>query len=208
MDEAEKLGMEAKFQLIDWSNKYMELDSGNVDCVWNGFTFNCADDDGVQRSAKVDFSYAYMNNEQCVVVLKQNLSALNSKAALADKVGAAEDGSAGEGVVKEFLNNADKNYIGKDSQTATFTELLAGSVDFVVVDKTLAKSIVGKGDYANLAIADNIEIEAEVYSIGFKKGSELTDKVNAALVELAEDGTLMKLAEKYGLENYVIVDLK
>ena len=74
-----KLGYTPKFQIIDWNNKYMELSGGTVDCVWNGFTFNCADDDGVQRADKVDFSYAYMNNEQCVVVKADKLAALNDK---------------------------------------------------------------------------------------------------------------------------------
>ena len=202
---AEKLGMEIEFQEIEWKNKYLELDSGKINCIWNGFTSNCADDDGIQRSDKVDFSYAYMNNEQCVVVKKDNLAALNTKEALADKKGAAEDGSAGEGVVKGFLND-EKNYVGKDAQTATLTDLMADKVDFVVIDKTMAKTIIGEGDYASLAIADGIEIEAELYSIGFKKGSELTAKVNEALKKLAEDGTMMELAKKYGLENYVIVD--
>ena len=204
---AEKLGMEIEFQEIEWKNKYLELDSGKINCIWNGFTSNCADDDGIQRSDKVDFSYAYMNNEQCVVVKKSNLDSLNTKEALADKKGSAEDGSAGEGVVKEFLDS-ENTYVGKDSQMATFTELLAGTVDFVVVDKTLAKTIVGQGDYSDLAIVEDIEIESELYSIGFKKDSELTEKVNGALKELAEDGTLAKLAEKYGLSNYVITDLK
>jgi polar amino acid transport system substrate-binding protein len=81
---------------------------------------------------------------------------------------------------------------------------MSKKVDFVVIDKTMAKSIIGKGDYADLVIAEDIEIEAEEYAVGFKKGSELTEKVNGAIKELAEDGALMELAEKYGLENYVI----
>ncbi len=205
---AKKLDMEIKFQKIEWDNKYLELDSGAVNCLWNGFTSNCADDDGVQRSAKVDFSYAYMNNEQCVVVKKANASTLNTAAALANKKGAAEKGSAGEGVAKGFITDTEKNYVGKDSQAATLTEVMAGTVDFVVIDKTMAKAMVGKGDYTDLTMVDAIEIEAEVYSVGFKKGSELTAKVNMALKELAEDGTMMALAEKYGLQNYVITDLK
>lgn len=205
---AKKLDMEIEFQKIEWDNKYLELESGAVNCLWNGFTSNCADDDGVQRSEKVDFSYAYMNNEQCVVVKKDNLTTLNTEAALADKTGAAEKGSAGEGVAKGFLTDATKTYVGKDSQADTLTELKAGTVDFVVIDKTMAKAMVGQGDYTDLAIVEDIVIEAEVYSVGFKKGSELTAKVNEALKELAEDGTLMELAEKYGLENYVITNLK
>ncbi len=201
----EKLGMEAKFQLIDWPNKYMELESGNIDCVWNGFTFNCADDDGIQRSEKVDFSYAYMNNEQCVVVKKDNLAALNNKDALAGKKVSAEDGSAGESQAKDLMGE-NGTYIGVNAQMDTLAELKSGNVDFVVIDKTMAASIIGKGNYTDLAVADAIEIESEQYAIGFKKGSELTAKVNEAIKALAADGTLATLAEKYGLSNYVITN--
>ena len=201
----EKIGMEAKFQLIDWGNKYMEVNSGNIDCIWNGFTFNCADDDGVQRTDKVDVSYAYMNNEQCVVVKAADAANYTTAASLAGKKVSAEDGSAGEGVAKGFIGE-NGTYIGVTAQMNTLTELKSGNVDFVVIDKTMASSIIGKGDYADLAIADAIEIEAEQYAIGFKKGSELTAKVNAAIKELAADGTLAALAEKYGLSNYVITN--
>ncbi len=201
----EKLGMEAEFQLIDWGNKYMELNSGNIDCIWNGFTFNCADDDGVQRTDKVDVSYAYMNNEQCVVVKASDLATLNTEEALAGKKVSAENGSAGEGVAKDFIGE-NGEYIGVTAQMNTLTELKSGNVDFVVIDKTMAKSIIGKGDYADLAIVESIEIEAEQYAIGFKKGSELTAKVNNAIEDLAEDGTLAALAEKYGLSNFVITE--
>ena len=200
-----KLGMEPKFQLIDWGNKYMEVDSGNIDCIWNGFTFNCADDDGIQRSDKVDFSYAYMNNEQCVVVKAADVANYTTADALAGKKVSAENGSAGEGVAKDFVGD-NGEYVGVTAQMNTLTELKSGNVDFVVIDKTMAKTIIGQGDYADLAIADAIEIEAEQYAIGFKKGSDLTAKVNAAIVELAEDGTLAALAEKYGLSNYVITE--
>jgi polar amino acid transport system substrate-binding protein len=70
----------------------------------------------------------------------------------------------------------------------------------------LAKSIVGQGDYANLVINEGITIDAEYYAIGFKKGSELTAKVNEKLVAYAADGTLAALAQKYGLSNQVILD--
>ncbi len=202
-----KLGYTPKFQLIEWNNKYMELSSGNIDCIWNGFTYNCADDDGVQRSDKVDFSYAYMNNEQCVVVKADRLSELNDKAALAGKKVSAENGSAGEGVAKDLATD-EGTYIGATAQTDTLKELASGNVDFVVIDKTMAKSIVGQGDYKSLAIADKVEIESEQYAIGFEKGSALTAKVNGAIKELAADGTLDRLAEKYGLSNYLIKEYK
>jgi polar amino acid transport system substrate-binding protein len=75
-----------------------------------------------------------------------------------------------------------------------------------VVDLLLAKSIAGKGDFANVTINESIEIDAEYYAIGFKKGSELTALVNAKILEYAESGELAALAEKYELSNQVITD--
>ncbi len=205
---AEKLDMDIKFVEIKWDNKYLELNSSSVDCLWNGFTANCADDDGVQRTEKVDISYYYMNNEQCVVIKKDNAATLDSEAALAGKKGAAEEGSAGESIAKGFIGEAavENSFVGMDAQSGALTEVNAGTADFAVIDLTMAKAMVGKGDYASLQILDAVTITPEKYAIGFKKGSELTAKVNKALEELAADGTIAELAEKYGLSNYVITD--
>ena len=70
----------------------------------------------------------------------------------------------------------------------------------------LAKNLCGKGDYADLAIVDDLSSDVEYYAIGFKKGSELTAKVNAQLEKLAADGTIAKIAEKYGVTNTTITD--
>ena len=91
------------------------------------------------------------------------------------------------------------------AQINAFPEVKSGAVDFAVVDIVLAKNICGKGDYADLAIVDAIELESEIYAIGFKKGSDLTAKVNAAIKQLEENGKLMELAKKYGFENVLKV---
>ena len=75
-----------------------------------------------------------------------------------------------------------------------------------VVDAQLAKAYVGKGDYADLKTVEELSSEVEFYAIGFKKGSELTAKVNAQLEALAADGTIAALADKYGVANTVIKD--
>ena len=194
---AEKLGMKVQFVEIDWNNKYSELNSGAIDCIWNGFTSNSKDADGIERSEKVDFSYAYLDNAQCVVVKAADLAAYTSVESLAGKKGAAEGGSAGETYALS-VTDSDK-VVPADVQTDTFTELLAGAVEFVVVDRLLAENIVGKGDYAALAIVEAIEIEKEVYSIGCKKGGDLDDKINNALVELLNEGKIEELAAKYNV---------
>ncbi|MBE6982470.1 MAG: transporter substrate-binding domain-containing protein, partial [Ruminococcaceae bacterium] len=91
-------------------------------------------------------------------------------------------------------------------QTDCLFEVLAGNVDVCVLDAQLAKSYVGKGDYTDLEIIDGLESDVEFYAIGFKKGSELTEQVNAQLVALAADGTIAALAEKYDVANTAITD--
>jgi len=197
----EKLGYEVIFQEIDWSSKYTDLDSGTIDCVWNGFTCNTADDDGILRSEKVDFSYNYMENRQ-VIVAKSD-SGITSAADLSGKVAAVESGSAGETYAATFEGVTTKGFL---KQTDCLFEVNAGTTDFAVVDAQLAKSYAGKGDYASLMIVEDLSSDVEYYAIGFKKGSELTAKVNEQLEKLGADGTIAKLAEQYGVSTTAITD--
>ena len=197
----ENLGYNVVFKEIDWNSKYVDLASGTIDCVWNGFTCNTADDDGVMRSEKVDFSYNYMENRQVIVVKKD--AGITSAADLSGKVAAVESGSAGEAYAKSFDGVTTKGFT---KQTDCLFEINAGTCDFAVLDAQLAKSYAGKGDYASLSIVEELSSDVEYYAIGFKKGSELTAKVNAELEKLGADGTIAKLAEKYGVANTAITD--
>ena len=167
-----KLDMDVEFQIIDWGQKYNELNSGAIDCVWNGFTANSSDD-GIKRSDLVDFSYGYMLNQQCIVTKAANVDAFKTEADLKGKTACVEGGSAGAAYA-ESVTDADKIF-STTAQINAFTEVKSGAVDFIVVDILLAQNICGNGDYADLAIVDAIELEA--------------------------DGTLMELAKKYGFEN-------
>ena len=138
-----ELGYEVRFKEIEWSNKYMELDGNTVDCVWNGFTANCADDDGIQRKDKVDFTYNYMTNAQCVIRLNSTQE-LTSNTQFDGKSVAYEAGSAGETYAKGSANNI--NLKACDSQMKAIMEVKNGTAQYAVVDLLLAKSIAGKGD--------------------------------------------------------------
>ena len=197
----ENLGYKVIFQEIKWENKYTDLDSKSIDCIWNGFTCNTTDDDGVLRADKVDFSYNYMENKQVVVVKAD--SAISSADDLSGMNIVAESGSAGETYASEF-DGATVKGVGK--QTDCLMEVKSGAADAAVLDAQLAKSYVGKGDYADLAIVEALSSEVEYYAIGFRKGSELTAKVNEQLEKLGADGTIKTLAGKYGVVNTAITD--
>lgn len=202
---AEYLGVEAKFQVIKWPNKYLELNSGAIDLIWNGFTYGM-EKDGVSRTEYVDFTYSYLENRQCIITKADALESLNTKEAFANKKGVAEGGSSGEGVAVELSGSAD-NVTLFDSQAAALMEVVSGNAEFAVIDYQMAKAMVGQGDYTALSINNAYEPESEVYAIGCRKGSDLTAKINEAIKALSEDGTLAALAEKYGLTNDLIADI-
>ncbi len=193
---ADELGVKVEFQVITWSKKYMELEAGKVDCLWNGFTSNSSDD-GVARSEKVDFSVPYANNFQCIVTKldAEGNPLYTSVDQLSGKTCAVEGGSAGEA----YANTITSNIVVKDAQNDAFTELKAGRVDFIVVDVLLANSKCGKGDFTDTAVAIEVKDALEDYGIGFRKGSSFTAKVNEALETIVKSGKLEELSEKYGV---------
>lgn len=192
----DKLGYTVIFKKIEWDQKYIELEAGTIDCIWNGFTANVTDDDGVARADKVDFSYNYMLNKQVVVTSKALAESVTGFDSLSGKVGGVEKGSAGEGYLEKLTGSVKKPYT---SQLEALKDLSLGAVDFVVLDEQLATAYVGKGSYAELSVVTSLSGDPEYYAIGFKKGSELTEKVNEALEELAAEGVIDTIASRYNL---------
>ena len=198
-----RLGYNVVFKDIVWDNKYAELNAGTIDCIWNGFTANTADDDGVARADKVDFSYNYMLNKQVVVAKTELAATITDMNSLNGKVGAGEKGSAGFAYIEKFAGATKKECA---TQLDALRDLTLGTVDFAVLDEQLADSYIGKGEYTGIAKAEAVSSDSEYYAIGFKKGSELTAKVNEALEALAKDGTITAIAKKYGVEITAITD--
>ena len=199
----QKLGMTVEFQEIEWAAKYQELEAGTINAIWNGFTANSSEN-GVPRSNMVDFSYSYLRNQQSVVIRSARFGEFRSVNDLAGKTAAAESGSAGESFAEEAVGNNGR-IIGSPAQINTFMEVKSGAVDFAVVDILLAQRLAGSGDYSDLTIA-NITLEHEVYAVGFKKGSDLRQRVNNALKELYDEGKMMEIAKKYKLEDSLVLD--
>ena len=199
-----ELGYKVRFKLIVWENKYTELNGGSIDCIWNGFTSN-GDDDGVPRSQSVDFTYNYMQNAQCI--LRKNTTAdVTDPSAFSGKSIAFENSSAAESLVEGYAENNNAMATGKASQMDAITALNNGTADFAIVDILLAQSIITQSDYSSLVINEGIEIPVEYYAIGFKKGSDLTAKVNEQLEKLLASGFIKTLAEKYNLATSYITD--
>lgn len=186
-----KLGVTPKFVVIDWDNKFMELDAKSIDCIWNGMTIT----DEVKLNTKV--TKPYVKNAQVVVMKKADgVEGYNTVELLKGLKFAAEASSAGEAAIKDL--GLDEDYVGVSAQTDAMLEVMSGSVDACVVDITLAKAMTGEGSsYKDLTTT--MELTSEEYGIGFRKDSDITEKVNGIIDELMQDGTLDKLAEKYEL---------
>ncbi len=197
------LGYNVKFELIEWGNKYVELNSGTIDCIWNGFTSN-GEDDGVPRTESVDFSYNYMQNAQCIV-RKSSTTAITDFSGLVGKSVAFESGSAGQTLVEDKVDG-DYMSLGKISQMDAITAVNTGGADYAIVDILLAQAVCGGSGYESLVINEGVEIDVEYYAVGFKKGSELTAKVNVIFEAFGKTGYLKALAEKYELGTSVITN--
>lgn len=201
----DRLGWTLVKQPIDWDAKDMELDSGAIDCIWNGFTMNGREDD-------YTWSDPYVDNSQ-VMVVSEN-SGINSLSDLAGKTVGVQAASAAldllqseeDGGQKELADTFAALQQFPDYNNA-FVELQAGSIDAVAMDIGVAKyQLESRGE--GYKILDE-HLNSEKYAIGFKKGNtELCDKVNEGLQQVLADGTFDKLAEKYGIADMVCLEKK
>ncbi len=185
---AKKLGVEAKFIVIEWDSKIMELDSKAIDCVWNGMTLT---DEVLKGMSCTD---PYVVNAQVLVAKKDVIDNYKAVEDLKDVRFVAETGSAGE----KAIVDAGYTCTGVTAQSDALLEVSSGAADACVIDITMANAMTGEGtSYADLAAG--ISLTEESYGIGFRKGSDMTEAVNKAIDELKADGSLEKLAEKYQL---------
>lgn len=193
-------GWELVKQPIDWDSKDMELNSGSIDCIWNGFTMTGREDD-------YTWSKPYVDNS-IVVVVKEG-SRIEKKEDLAGKVVAVQADSSGLAALTDEEDNEENLKLAAsfsdlqqvaDYNTA-FMNLEAGAVDAIVVD-------IGVADYqlesrTGFAMLDD-KIRTEQYAVGFKLGNEeLRDQVQSTLDEMVKDGTFDDIAKKWDLSDMV-----
>lgn len=198
----EKLGVEAKFQEIEWDKKEIELNAKTIDAIWNGLTVT------EERKENMGFSKSYVRNKQVVVIKADNKDKYTDEASMAGASCAAESGSAGQTAIETSSVLSQNEFVGASAQKDVLLEVKAGTVELGVLDYVMAKASIGEGtDYDDLMIVEGVELAPEEYAIGMRKGdTETIDKVNGAIDELVADGTLKALAEKYGLADVYAFD--
>lgn len=190
-----RLGWDFEAVAIDWNSKDAELAAGNINCIWNGFTYTGREDEYTWSDPYVDNSI--------VVVVKAD-SGINSLADLADKILMSQSGSSATDAINgnEAFKASLKEVVELPDYNTGFMELKQGTVDAVAADLGVAafQMANNEGNYVMLGEP----ISTEQYAIGFLKGNDtLRDAVNAELLKMAEDGTMMSIAENYVDEGLV-----
>ena len=185
---AKSIGVDVEFIEINWDNKIMELDGKTIDCVWNGMTLTD------EEKSSMSTTNAYCNNSQIVIIPKDKADQYQDKDSLKDLTFAVESGSAGEEQAKEL----GAEYTPVESQANALLEVSSGTSDAAIIDSLMADAMVGEGtSYENLT--HTVKLNDEEYGVGFRKGSDLTDKLNQFFADSEKDGTMEKIAEKYGV---------
>ena len=187
---AKRLGKEIKYQPIAWDAKDMELASGNIDCIWNGFSTK-------NREDKYTWTKPYMKNDQVFVVRSD--SDISSFEDLAGKTVEVQIESSAEAVLKE---NAELSGTFAKLQTVAdfntgFMDLEMGGVDALAMNSVVANYQITKRGSKGFKVLDK-PLSSEEYAVGFKLGNTiLRDEVQTALEEMKADGTLKSISEKW-----------
>jgi polar amino acid transport system substrate-binding protein len=187
---AKELGVECEFYVIaDWGKKFMELDTKQIDAVWNGMT--------ITDEAKLNSSVSnpYVINAQVVVMKADAVANYATTDAMAGLTIAVENGSAGQDAASAI---AGATVVPLQDQGSALLEVKAGTADACIIDITMAYAMTGEGtDYADLA--PGISLTEELYGVSFRKDSDVTAVFNEFMAKLKADGTLQALADKYNL---------
>lgn len=186
---AESLGVDVEFQVIvDWDNKIMELNGKTVDVVWNGMTLTEEVEKGMECTSP------YFNNTQVAVVPADKAGQYQTVESLADLQFAAENGSAGQ----EVLEDLGYSCTPTQDQAGALLEVSSKTADAAVIDYLMALAMTGEGtSYADLTYT--VALNDEEYVVGFRKGSDLAEKLNEFFKTTYADGTMQQIAETYGI---------
>ncbi len=186
-----RLGYKFVAKPINWDSKELELSSGSIDCIWNGFTITD------ERIEAMSFTQAYLNNDQ-VLVVKEDSDIYSLADAAGKKVG-CQSGSSAENAINDTPDFKDAVTVTYYEENLTaLTDLEVGGVDAVVMDSVVAIYTITTSKKP-LRLVDEV-LAKEGYGIGFRKdddGAKLRDSVWNTLLEMAADGTVAKISNKW-----------
>ena len=187
-----RLEVELVCQPIDWASKELELDSGNIDCIWNGMSITD------ERQASMAMTIAYMNN--AIVMVAKDSSGFTSIDDMAGKKIGVQSGSFAEEVLETYPEYADfyasVEVLPYDEYLTALMDLQQGGIDGVLIDRVVAEYRIAGLEDDSLIVIDSLE--DDLFGVGFRKDDvALRDRVNELLLEMAEDGTLAEISTKW-----------
>ena len=197
----EELGMKVEFKAIDWDAKEIELESGTIDCVWNGMSVT------PERKESMALTDKYLNNKIVLMTLKTSSTDVTDASQLANlKIGTQADSAALEMLKSnEAYDSFKANIKEYDTYDTAIMDLKAGRVDVIAVDQVL-------GEYTNKNLGGEMkecsyDLGDDYYVIGFAKdNTELRDKVNDAIGKLYENGEAAKISENWFGKDIVVFE--
>lgn len=195
------LGVELKLQPIDWNSKEMELNTGNIDCIWNGMSVS------PEREEAMSLSIPYLDNHMALVVLPD--SGISTVKDMAGKKLAVQTGSTAEEALDApegaDLKAAVAEVNGFADNLTALMDLETGASDAVLIDDVVANYLIATSG-KNMVVLNDF-LYAENYAIGFRKEDvALTEAVNDALRQLKENGKLAEIATKWFGSDTTIVE--
>lgn len=197
-EACKRLNIKVKFQPIDWDSKTAELNNGNVDCLWNGFSKT------KERAKQFNLSIPYMKNNQ--IILVKTGSSYKGLASLAGKTVGVQSDSSAETALNSSKNAAFKKSLKEvvkiDDYSKAILEIQNGTIDAIAIDEVVARYYLtnNPGAYAVLQDTDgkDISLAVEDYVVGFRKNDNtLKKKIEGTLQEMAKDGTAQKISQKW-----------
>lgn len=193
---AQKLGMELKLQPISWAAKEQELDSGNIDCIWNGFAYN------EERAETMTLSNPYISSKN-IFVLKSGSTVTKQEELKGKKIG-IQSGSIQQQDLEETEFAEDIEIVEYGDNLTAFMDLETGGIDAIFCSSIIGNYLITSKnkDYGTIESTGISEDNVDV--VAFKKGNvELKEKIDKALEELKNDGTLEEISEKWFGENLI-----
>lgn len=192
-----RLNVELVVQPISWTAKEQELNSYNIDCIWNGMSIN------EERKETMSLSNAYLGNNMTFVVKKDsNIISIND---LKGKKIGVQSGSTAEEILQDAEIYKDLSEVVTYSENITaFMDMEINQTDAVFMDDVVANYYIASNNKDYKVLTD--VLEQEEYAIGFRKNdTELCEKVNDVLAEMKKDGTLGEISTKwFGKDNTLI----
>ncbi|NLG93287.1 MAG: amino acid ABC transporter substrate-binding protein [Clostridiales bacterium] len=195
-EACKRLNIELKTQPIDWDNKTVELNNGNVDCLWNGFSKTA------EREEKFNLSTPYMKNQQ-IILVKTNTSFQGLDSLAGKTIGVQSDSSAESALnSNEKFKNSLKSVVQIDDYSKAVLELQNGTIDAIAIDEVVARYYLANNPNAYRILQEkdgkDSSLATEDYVIGFRKADNaLKTKIEGALKEMAADGTMAEISKKW-----------